>query len=121
MVYKFPEEQQWASIPNGSGHFYLFNGKRPREGEFVRYTPDLAAGRYEIRLSDQTPFDPDVRFRVRIHHAQGDADVWAEPVRNLVLGQFPFHEGADGFVEIHAAGSRGQVLADAITFNRVGD
>jgi hypothetical protein len=33
-----------------------------------------------------------------------------------MLGNFEFNEGTDGFVEIHAGGSEGLVIADAVKF-----
>ncbi len=105
--------------PHGYGGFHLMNGGRAREGEYARFTPDLDEARYEVSLSDQTPFDPDVRFAVHVHHAQGDQMVWMEPARSRRIGVFAFHDGTDGYVEILAAGSTGQVLADAVVFKRL--
>jgi hypothetical protein len=36
-----------------------------------------------------------------------------------VLGTFEFDEGGDGYVQFLAAGSRGQVLADAVRFRPI--
>jgi len=107
--------------PKGQGGLVLTNGGRAVEGEFGRFTPDLAAGRYEVSLSPKTPFGADAAFSVRVRHAQGEETVRVEPARSRVIGTFPFEEGADGFVEIQAAGSSGQVLLDAVTFSRKGD
>lgn len=103
----------------GYGGFYLINGRRPTEGEFARFTPDLEAGRYEVRFHEQTPFDPDSKFWVRVRHAAGEERVLVQPARSRLIGTFPFDEGTDGFVEILAGGSEGQVVADAIVFARV--
>lgn len=100
----------------GYGGFYLVNGKRAAAGEFARFTPDLQAGRYEVRLHEQSPFDPDSRFQVRVRHAAGESIVWMEPSQSRQIGVFSFAEGTDGFVEILAEGSSGQVVADAIAF-----
>jgi len=104
--------------PKGASGFVLTNGGRATEGEFARFTPDLAAGRYEVSLSPKTPFDKDASFVVRIRHADGDATVRVEPARSRLIGTFRFGEGADGFVEILAKESVGQVLADAVIFRR---
>jgi hypothetical protein len=100
----------------GHGGFYLTNGSRPTPGEFARFTPDLRAGRYEVLLSEQTPFAPGVEFDVRVRCASGDQVVRMRPDRSRRVGTFDFDEGADGFVEIHAGGSTGLVVVDAVTF-----
>lgn len=103
----------------GRGKPYLTNGGRPRDGEVARFAPDLAQGTYRVALHSKTPFPADSRFAVRVRHAEGEERVWMEPRRSRLVGQFPFEEGADGFVELLAAGSTGQVLADAVVFQRV--
>ncbi len=105
----------------GYGGFYLVNGRRAREGEYARFTPDLAAGRYEVRLHEQTPFDPDARFWVRVRHLGGEEKVWIHPATSRLIGIFPFAEGTDGYVELLADGAEGQVVADAVVFTRLGD
>ena len=67
-------------------------------------------------LSQQTPFQADVEFDVRVRHTQGDQLVHVEPDTSRVIGSFEFDEGMDGFVEIHADKSRGVVIADAVVF-----
>ncbi len=103
----------------GYREFALANGKRAAAGEFVRFTPDLAAGRHRVRLHPGTPFGEGARFRVRVRHAGGDSWIWMEPSVSLVAGEFEFEEGKDGFAEIHAEGSSGQVVADAVVFEAV--
>jgi hypothetical protein len=111
----------------GRGGRYLVNGNRPEPGQFARFTPDLAAGTYRVSLSPETPFakiagfrrEGPMRFRVRIRHAGGEDPVWASPTESLELGEFRFDEGTDGFVEILAEGSSGQVIADAVHFAKV--
>lgn len=39
-----------------------------------------------------------------------------EPNCSRLVGVFEFEEGAEGFVEIEAGGSTGQVLVDAVRF-----
>ncbi len=105
--------------PKGESGFVLTNGGRATEGEFARFTPDLAAGRYEVALSPKTAFDKNVAFFVRVRHARGDETVRVEPARSRLIGTFQFGEGADGFVEILAKDSVGQVLVDAVAFKRI--
>jgi hypothetical protein len=107
---------------NRRGHrgFYLTNGGRPVAGEFVRFTPDLAAGRYEVSLLRETPFPAGVEFDVRVRHRGGERWIRVRPGQSRTIGTFEFDEGTDGYAEIHAANSRGLVVADAIRFKRTG-
>jgi hypothetical protein len=41
------------------------------------------------------------------------------PAKSRIVGTFDFHEGTDGFVEIHAQDSSGLVIADAVEFTRI--
>jgi len=104
----------------GNGGFYLSNGGSAPAGEFARFTSDLQAGVYQVSFSDATPFRPDTEFDVRVRHAGGEATVRCRPATSRRIGRFEFHEGADGFVEIQAADSRGLVIADAVRLERVG-
>lgn len=100
---------------NGS---YLTNGARAEAGEAARFAPRLRAGRYEVAFVEETPFalDPQSRFAVRVKHKHGDERLWMEPARSRLIGQFEFEEGEEGFVEVLAEGSRGQVIVDAVRF-----
>jgi hypothetical protein len=100
------------------GHqgFYLTNGGQPASGEFVRFTPDLRAGTYEVALSEATPFHADSEFDVRVRHRGGEATVRVRPQESRRIGTFEFDEGTDGFVEVLARGSTGLVIADAVVF-----
>lgn len=100
----------------GFGGFYLTNGGRAAAGQFVRFTPDLRAGRYQVRLSDQTPFPPAAEFNVRVRHKSGETMVRLKPQESRAVGTFEFEEGADGWVQIEAGGSKGLVVADAVEF-----
>jgi FOG: PKD repeat len=106
--------------PQGGGGSHLMNGGRARDGEFVRFTPDLRKARYELRLPTAAPYEEGCRFEVRVRHAGGLSSVWMEPAKSRVIGAFDFEDGTDGYVEIHAGGSTGQVLADAVIFKRLG-
>jgi len=105
----------------GYGGFYLTSGGRAIPGESARFTPDLEAGRYEVSLSDRTPFAAGAEFDVRVRHAGGDRRVRVRPEASRLIGRFDFQEGTDGFVEILAGGSRGLVVADAVVFRRLPD
>jgi hypothetical protein len=121
-----------------NGSSYLTNGGRELEGEYARFTPDLEAGKYEVFFSKETPFEPERRamspkgqqqpvnpnfnpnpcFAVRVHSKAGDATIWMEPTKSRLIGTFEFYEGMDGYVDILSAGSKGQVLVDAIVFKK---
>jgi len=103
----------------GYGGFYLVNGHRATEGEFCRFTPDLQAGTYQVRFHEASPLDPASRFDVRVRHRRGEDIVRVEPGESRLIGTFEFNEGTDGYVEILAGGSVGQVVADAVVFARV--
>ncbi len=45
---------------------------------------------------------------------------WLEPQPSRKIGEFRFEEGMDGFIEILAGGSTGQVLVDAVRFLKIG-
>ena len=88
-------------------------------GELARFTPDLAAGTYEVVLSEATPFGEDSTFDVRVRHREGETTVRVRPGKSRRIGVFEFDEGTDGFVEIPADGSSGLVIADAVVFRPV--
>ena len=131
-----PKFHRWEK--RGFKDLFLTNGGRAVDGEFARFTPDLEEGTYVVSLSDETPFSPalratvrgkqhpvnttlnaEPRFAVRVKSKGGVKVVWMEPEKSRVVGTFDFHEGMDGYVEILAGGSTGQVLVDAITFKKV--
>ncbi len=120
---------------NGYNRFCLVNGKRAIPGEFARFTPDLSAGTYQVFFPEIVSSwqDEELRFAVRVKHKNGIDTVWMEPKKSesisiwdhlvpnptKVIGTFEFNEGTDGFVEILAEGSKGQVSADAVIFKKV--
>ena len=113
-----------AKWKRGHGGTYFVNGGRSDEDAVVRFTPDLAAGTYAVSFPETTPFlawegaAPDLRFAVRVRHHGGTEVVWVEPLKSRAIGTFEFAEGTEGYVEILARESRGQVIADAVRFER---
>jgi len=107
-----------AAERRGHGGFYLTNGARAEAGQFARFTPDLRGGRYEVSLSEQTPFSAGTEFDVRVRHRHGEQIVRVKPTESRHLGNFEFDEGTDGYVQIEAGGSQGLVIADAVHFRR---
>jgi hypothetical protein len=131
-----PRFKRWNE--KGVNDFYLTNGGRAAENEFARFTPDLEGGKYKVSFAQETPFDPerramtsegqqlvneeynpDPRFSVRVRSKNGDEIIWVEPTKSKEIGTFFFEEGMDGFVEILAEGSTGQILVDAIIFEKL--
>ncbi len=109
----------------GHGGFYLTAGGRSPNppsagGEFARFTPDLKAGRYEVSLSEQTPFRGGTELNVLVRHRHAEQRVRVRPDASRVIGVFEFEEGTDGFVEIHPGGPSGLVIADAVVFRSIG-
>ncbi len=104
---------------DGYNNFYLTNGGRAKEGEYFKFTPDLRKGKYKVSFTSETPFQ-DGRFKVLVHSAEGDKFLWIEPTRSRVLGEFYFSEGMEGFVKVFAEGSEGEIIADAVKFERIG-
>jgi PKD repeat protein len=108
--------------PQGYADTYLVAAGPAKEQGFVRFRPCLAAGQYEVLLDPQTPFRPtpqaaeNIRFPVRVRHAEGDEVMWVEPLKSRRIGNFRFGEGNDGFVQIETKGATGLVVADAVVF-----
>lgn len=114
-----PRFYRWTQKGFGGG--YRTNGGRAESGQFARFTPDLRAGTYEVSLAAETPFQPGAAFLVKVRSRAGLQTIRMNPDRSRVLGTFSFSEGGDGYVEILADGSKGQVFADAVHFHRVSD
>ncbi|MBD3267564.1 PKD domain-containing protein [bacterium] len=111
-----------ASWTQGYAGRYLMNGGQAKKNAFVRFQPDLAAGTYQVKFSNQTPFRPtkivesDIGFYVVVHHKNGKEKIWIQPQKSRIIGQFAFEEGTDGYVDILADAAQGLVVADAVEF-----
>jgi len=64
-------------------------------------------------------YNPESRFAVRVVSKSGEQTIWIEPSKSREIGTFEFFEGMDGYVDVLAEGSTGQVLVDAIVFERI--
>jgi len=151
-----PQFSRWVEKGYRNDYF-LTNGGRSMAGEYVRFNPDLEAGKYEVYLADETPFEPErrahfplvdpmgspvysmdwrtispdgpgqvnpvlnpeSRFAVMVKSKSGKQIIWMEPSKSRLIGTFEFDEGMDGYVDIQAEGSTGQILADAVIFKRI--
>lgn len=110
---------QFVRCPRrGFGQRYLTNGRRASGGDFVRFTPHLAAGKYEVLLYEQTPLPGKSQFPVRVRHAGGVRTFTYSPQQSRSLGTYEFAAGNYGFVEFHAQDSTGLIVADAMLFRR---
>jgi len=115
-----PRFPAWWSRPGHGGRAF-YNGCRAAAGEFVRFTPFLWGGTYDVSLGPDAPVFPGSRFTVRVRHSHGTSLVRVEPAKSRRIGTFVFRHGTEGWVEIQADGAKGQVAADAIFFIRIGD
>ena len=81
----------------------------------------MAAGRYEVFLHEQTPLTRNTHLPVRICHAEGEKAFGINPhgANQQSLGVYNFSAGNQGYVEFHAEGSKGSVVADAVLFRLV--
>jgi len=102
----------------GYKDFYLTNGGLAKDGEYFRFTPDLQEGKYRVSFLQETPFK-DCELKVWIHHAKGDSLIMVKPNKSRTIGDFYFSEGKDGFVQVYASGSKGEVIADAVEFKMI--
>lgn len=105
------------SLP-GYGPGYLVHAPNGQTGARARFSPDLAAGRYEVALSHKTPFPKDARLPVRVVHRGGESRCVVEPARNRTIGTFFFEEDGAAFVELQTESAGGPVFADAVVFRK---
>jgi hypothetical protein len=106
----------------GFARRYLTNGMLQEGRAIARFTPDLAAGRYEVSVHPQFPTVPS-ELAIRIRHAKGEQTMRHSPTKtgDRRIGVFEFEEGVGGFLEISGADSTGLAVADAIIFRRLPD
>ncbi len=104
------------------GKFYVQQAGTP--GEFVRYRPTLEGGRYRVELYGP-PFENPVilrqtrRFQVAVSGADGTEVVSVEPTKSLLVGEFAFAAGREGFVEIRSGNGEGLIVVDALSFTKI--
>lgn len=87
----------WAMAD--SDHYLINKDNSP--GEFIRFTPNLVAGDYEVELYG-IPYQNEMLmkktggFFANVYYAHGTDRVWVEPAQSLKLGQFTFSKGRNG-------------------------
>jgi hypothetical protein len=108
-----------TTTPGYHGSNYLHDGNTG-SGKSARFTPNLAAGSYEvfvrwtanINRANNTPID--------VVHAGGTSTFAVNQELNngvwVSLGTFTFNSGTGGSVLIRNTGANGYVIADAVRF-----
>jgi hypothetical protein len=110
----------WAEGYNG--HYLI--SRDNREGEWIRYTPNLTEGTWRVELAGPAYADPEIRpklgrFYVVVKHGDQLEKVLVEPARSLVVGVFAFDRGREHYIEIRSDGSDGLIVADAVHLVKV--
>ena len=113
---------QHSSISAGYKGDYCISGGS-RKGEFIRYTPNLKEGSYEVSLYGKVYDNPKVMedagsFDVIVHHAGGMDKIRVNPAKSLDLGTYDFTDGRNGYVEIVSDEADGMIVADAVKFDK---
>lgn len=100
-------------------HYCISAGNK--KGEYIRYTPNLEEGEYEVSLFGEVYNNPKVMaktgsFQVIIHSADGLKRLTVKPAESLDLGTYHFSDGRNGYVEIISDDAEGVIVADAVKF-----
>jgi hypothetical protein len=116
----------WSTSNSASGYIgsrYLHDGDANKEDKTAAFAPKIAKpGRYVVGLSWSANPNRATNLKVTIRHADGTATVTVNQKRKPAgkhfhpLGTFRFAAGTQGTVTIHAAGSDGHVIVDAVQF-----
>jgi hypothetical protein len=116
----------WSTSNSASGYIgsrYLHDGDANKEDKTAAFAPNIAKpGRYVVGLSWSANPNRATNLKVTIRHADGTATVTVNQKRKPAgkhfhpLGTFRFAAGTQGTVTIHAAGSDGHVIVDAVQF-----
>jgi len=114
-------EHHW-NISEGYNKNYCINAEN-KNGEFIRYIPNLAEGLYDVSLFGTAYQNTELAkkmgsFYVIVKHLNGTNKIKVEPQKSLYIGQFEFANGREGYVEIISDGAVGLILADAIKFQK---
>ena len=108
-----------ATTPGYYGANYLHDGNTG-SGKSVRYTPNLAAGDYEVFVRWTANINRADNVPVDVVHAGGTSNFSINQELNngvwVSLGTFTFNSGTGGSVLISNTGANGYVIADAVRF-----
>jgi hypothetical protein len=85
----------------------------------ARFTPDLKAGSYEVRIFYAAASNRASHVKVKVHHARGDEVIAIDerepmPKDGKAIGRCEFAAGKDGYVEFTTDGADGAVVVDAV-------
>ncbi len=112
----------WSTSATNAGYYgtnYLHDGNTGG-GKSVRYTPDLAAGDYEVFVRWTANINRADNVPVDVVHAGGTSSFTVNQELNngtwVSLGTFTFNPGTGGSVLISNTGANGYVVADAVRF-----
>jgi Protein of unknown function (DUF1553)/Protein of unknown function (DUF1549)/Planctomycete cytochrome C len=111
------------------GEGYLHDMNQGKGTKTLTFVPKIEkSGRYEVRLAYMALKDRSEKVPVHILHADGEDEVSVDqtvipPVggRFVILGQYRFEAGGQGFVMVSNVGTTGYVTADAVEFIPVED
>lgn len=93
--------------------------KRDGRHRSARFTPELKAGKYEVRMFYASGPNRATNVKVTVHHAAGEDSITVNQKRPMpgggtVLGTFSFANGKPGWVEVSGDGADGVVVVDAM-------
>ena len=94
---------------------YVTNGARAERGQFVRFQPNLAEGRWRVEETFAATHQPGSSYDVVVKDAKGLHRIRFSPLANRTIGEFDFAEG-EGYVQIEAAGSVGVISVASLRF-----
>jgi hypothetical protein len=85
----------------------------------ARFTPELKAGSYEVRIFYAAASNRASNVKVTVHHAHRDEVLTIDerqpmPKDGRKLGRFDFSAGKDGYVEFTTENADGAVVVDAV-------
>ena len=101
---------------HGKRRWYDVNGGRSESGQFIRFTPSLRAGKWKVSATYAAPHQPGASYWVKVRAVDGIHRVRFEPLKNLTIGSFEFAEGNEGYVQIEAGDSVGQIAVASLKF-----
>ncbi len=112
-----------VDVSDGYNGTYLMNASN-QAGEYVRYTPNLREGTYNVSLHSPAYHHSRIKeklgsFYAIVKHKDGLDRIRIEPNKSLDIGQFEFSDGKQGYVEIVSDDSDGLIIADAMKFSNI--
>jgi len=103
---------------DGKKRWYVTSGARAEKGQFVRFAPNLVAGRWKVEETLAATHQPGSEYNVIVKDAQGLHRIRFSPLKNRTIGTFDFAEG-EGYVQIEAEDSVGPIYVASLKFTPV--